>query len=459
MLMPSPPVVIDTSGPVGQAIAEALPELLGAQHDASAPGGVRPSLVLVEPGDSGLTDLADRLMAAASQRGHRVWVVLCDPTQVVAADTIIDDIEVADALLLIDAAHPARAAAALAGWIWLRHDAPSLALGTLRDSSGHVCRIATLTAATPAQPPAEPSEHPKGSGPSADRARSVWQAGLATASSAGERSAVQVLDENSVPLAEAVAALTMNAQEDGEACAEQFLADVRHWHPAELTHLQRVADEDSVATAESTATAQTRAVTAAMAVAEARAAMAQESSRAGFASRFGRRKRLAELQTAADEAQDAWSIAATGQGKAAAIGAFAAVVTAALPTEVAQAEVRSSQDATTRAQTAVEQWLARTAEAAAQLTPTAAPAGVTVARSWGDAQPQVRRHLLVPARVGTAGLDQQTAAVTVHPAEGLPRPLAVAWLLGLSASSFGAESGTGSGPGFEHAQSSSETQH
>lgn len=444
-LMPPPALAIDTTGPVGEAIATHLVELLGSQTEACAPGGVRPAMLMVEPGDAGMVDLRERLSAATAARGQRVWVVLCDAAQVLGADAVIDEIGGVDALLLVDASHPASAAAALAGWTWLRHDAPSLALGTLRDSSGHVCRIATLTATTPAEPPTSASAAPR---PTPDRAAHMWQKASEGAQRTGEQVARDLLADEAVSLADAVPVLTQRSQSAGVELGQGFMAEVSHWPPSELRHLQqqRAQEPDTSTVANAAA--------AAMELAQAHAAMDQEESRVGFASRFGRRKRLAELQAAREAAEAHWRAAAIEFGRATTSEAFTEAVQRALPIAVAEADQRSALETANRARAAVEHWLERTAGAAQRLAPASPPAEVAVARSWGDAQPQIRRHLLVPAAVAVGDVGPSSTQLTVHPAEGLPRPLAVAWLLGLSASSFGADSG----PGFEHSQSSGEPQ-
>ena len=54
----------------------------------------------------------------------------------------------------------------------------------------------------------------------------------------------------------------------------------------------------------------------------------------------------------------------------------------------------------------------------------------------GDARPEVRRHLLVPAGAASVLTADSARSVSLYSAQGLDRPIALAWLLGLSASSF-----------------------
>lgn len=426
-LVPPPAVNVDSDGPVGAAIAEAMHRHLGPTTPGAAPGGSRPLIVMVEPGEDALLPLPDRITAATRSRGQRVWVVVTQTAQVQAVDAIVDRNPGVDALVLVDNSHPATAGAALAAWTWLRHDAPSLALGTLRDSSGRVCRVATVTAQAPAQPPSNEAPAPAAS---VDKVEQALVAGTAQAQALGNEAAQGLLLEPDV--SKVVSELEGAVDAGVKPASAALLDEVRHWGPSDLNQLrdftekrveQMVSDEASL-------------TSAAVAVGKADAALAQETERTGLSSMFGRKKRLAALTQSRDQAWETWCATVTAQGESAAQRRYLEQVAAGLPLLLSSSEEQWRQTADKRAREALGRWLDTTTAAATRLVPPLPSADVTIARTWGDATPEVRRHLLVPTTAAVEPGDTSNGTVNIHGAEGLQHPLAIAWLLGLSASSF-----------------------
>lgn len=425
-LVPPPAVTMDTVGPEGTAIAEAMQRHLTQSSPGAAPGGARPVILVVEPGPEGLTGLAERIAAAARTRGQRVWVVVTQPAQVSEVDDIVDGNASIDALILVDNSHPATAGAALAAWTWLRHDAPSMALGSLRDSSGRVCRVATVTAQVPAEPPGVLTSAPAAS---FGRVDEVWLRGLAHARSLGDEVSVAMLGDSDV--AHVVGALEGVVVERIDPTAAQLIDEVPDWSAGELNRLL----ESAAGLAEATAPDEASLASAALAVGNADAALAHENARTGLSGVFGRRKRVAALAQAREQAWEQWCATVTAQGELLAERRYAQQLVSALPELISECELRWQHAAAQRAAEALDGWLASTTAAVARLQPPLPSISATVPRTWGDARPEVRRHLLVPAKAAAALADEYDA-VAVHSADGLPQPLALAWLLGLSAASF-----------------------
>lgn len=426
-LVPPPTVTVDTNGPVGAAIAGAMNRHLDPASPGAAPGGARPAIVIVEPGPDGVTGLAERLAAATRIRGQRVWVIVTGPEQVVAVDDIVEGAVGVDALVLVDSSHPASAGAALAAWTWLRHDAPSMALGGLRDSSGRVCRVATVIAQAPAEPPASPGPAPAAS---FSRAEQRWLGGLTQARTLGLETAGTMLNDSD--LAAVVGGLESAVAEKTQAVAAQLVDEVHDWGPGELRWLLESAEQLS----QGFATDDGALTSAAVAMGKADAALAHETARTGLSGIFGRRKRIADLTQSRDRAWEKWCVAVTQHGEELAQHSFAAQLATALPEVVNNSEIHWQQSVEQRTSEALARWLATTAAAAQRLQPPQPTGTSTVPRTWGSASPQVRRHLLVPTAAAVTGPDELDDAVGIHSADGLQQPLAVAWLLGLSAASF-----------------------
>ena len=426
-LVPPPAVTVDSDGPVGTAIAEATHRHLGPTTPGAAPGGARPLLVLVEPGEEGPAGLAARLANASQTRGQRIWVVVTDTAQVEAVDNVVDGFNAVDAVVVVDHSHPATAGAALAAWTWLRHDAPSMALGTLRDSTGRTCRVATITAQTPAEPPrAEVSAVPTSLG----KAEQILLNGAERASALGSDAVRQMLDGNDVSTV--VSGLHTAVAQSVEPAAADLLAQVREWGPGDLRQLLVAVDElgERMQPDESALAA------AAVTLSKADAAVAQETTRTGFSAMFGRRKRLAVLAAQREEAWRQWCASVATQGDVIAQRRFSQQVAHELPALIGTSDERWQQTSAERAASALARWLDTTVTAAGQLCPPTPTSQLPVSRTWGDARPEVRRHLLVPAGAASVLAADSDRSVSLYSAQGLDRPIALAWLLGLSASSF-----------------------
>lgn len=428
VLVPPPSVSVDTDGPVGSAIADALRLHLGPGAPGAAPGGARPAFVLVEPGTGALERLPDRIVATQG-RGRRIWVVVTQADQVAVVDSLLASTTGIDALLLVDDSHVSSAGAALAAWTWLRHDAPSLALGMLRDSAGRVCRVATVAAQVPADPPSPQQPPPVANHDQAARTLAV---GLARARECGGEAAEALL-ESAPELSQVIGTLADEVAARVRPTSQQLLEDVRDWGPTELAALLDAAESEVV----STRPAEADLAAAALAAGKAEAALAIEAARTGLGGMFGRRKRLAALGAVRDQAWHDWRATVTSQSDLLAQRVFADQVVQGLPGVMARSKREWQSAAAARAADSLRRWLANTSAAAGRLQPPLPLSASPVARSWGDAQPQVRRHLLVPAAAAHL-LDGPTEddGVGIYCAEGLQRPLALAWLLGLSASAF-----------------------
>ena len=389
-------------------------------------------LIFVEPGPDGLTGLAERITAATKTRGQRVWVVLTQPEQVAAADGIVESTASVDAVMVVEDSHPATAGAALAAWTWLRHDAPSMALGSLRDSSGRVCRVATVTAQAPAGPPSGPDPTPAAA---VGRAEQAWLDGLTAARTLGGETSQVMLGHSDTT--QVVGALESTVAERIAVTTTEVLAEVRDWAPGELRWLLESAEQ----LVHELPRDEAKLTSAAVALGQAESALAQEAARTGFSGMFGRRKRVAALTQAHEQAQQQWRAAVLAEAEMCAQRSYAQAAAAALPELIHDSEVRWQDAAARRTQEAVQRWFAATSAAARQLTPPLPTAGSTAARTWGDASPEVRHHLLVPADAAAVlgderGEPDEYDGVSVHSADGLPQPLALAWMLGLSATAF-----------------------
>lgn len=232
-----------------------------------------------------------------------------------------------------------------------------------------------------------------------------------------------------------VSGLAATVNERVAPISADVLSEVLDWSPGDLNQLQASA----VALANQAQPDQAALAAAGVSLSKADAAVAQESARTGFGAMFGRRKRLAAVSEAREAAWQGWSTTVAIQGDLMAQRHFAEQLADALPRAINSSEERWRTSMTVRGTEALTRWLATTATAAARLQPPPPVSEQLASRTWGDARPEVRRHLLVPSASAAdlnSAAEDLTGAVSVHSAVGLQRPLAVAWLLGLSASSF-----------------------
>jgi len=409
-----PAVEFDVAGPFGERLSTLVAASL---PPATATPGSYPSplVVIAEPASDASLVVA-RCAAAATNRHRRIWLILTELAQVSALDRALDEAAVdVDAAVVVPGEPVNLSAAAVAGWIAVRHDAPSSALRGLRDGAGQACRFALVVAATPTSPP---SAAPTGS--ATLRQLDVLGA-LQAAEQAGEATAARLL-ETGDDLAAVLTSLGPHAQ----SCADSVTADIlARWADAGPGDLEAAIEE-----LPTDHHAEEQPLTdAALAVSQVRTAVEREA--AGLGSWWGRKRRLTQLQAELAHAEQQWQETYRYVGGQRVRHIVAERLRERLPDLRAAATQREHAHANVLLTEAHGRWLESALATAAGLPDFQV---VQVQRSWGSASPHTRRHLLIPTSTGRIGHDPSTG-VTVHRVQGLPVPIAVAVALGLPASS------------------------
>lgn len=246
--------------------------------------------------------------ARTARRRVRVSMVVLLPCSAASRDALDgalgeDGRPLVDAVMFVSTPSAQVAATSVEAWLRLRHDAPSAAFGDLRDSSGHSCRYATVTATV---------------------ADSSAPTGRITGRCGSQQRAEHAVEQGLAELAEQVASAGDGRDEMlppdqldelVDRATEQLLARLAGCAGATLL----VAAEQLAS--ETTPVGESAVTEARLALARDAAALDAESSRSGFAARIGRRKRLEPLTTAVASSEQALIAAVAVADQRAAVAA------------------------------------------------------------------------------------------------------------------------------------------
>lgn len=417
---------------------------------AEGPHGLAPLVVL-----AGVGARASDVLGAARTAGRnvRTWVVVPQPW----SSTLIAELDEGfdapgappvDAIVLLPGGEPVAQALALEGWLRLRHDAPSAALSDLRDAGG-ACRFAAVVGlALPARP--EESNGPERSGEHAVlRVRQAVDANVRAAAEQARVHAEMVAaadelqpSDISVPAASPVPTAPSTAVNGADEAVPDRAFDAA---------LSGIASDDVdgfTAAADDCEQASLRAQTelegalarlseAGLAALRADSTWRAERDRSGVAARLSRRRRLAAATPPRMAALHAWADAYQGAAVAQSRRNLTSGYGVLLRQAADKAQALRADRRAQAAEKASNQWLTGAVEATAALPD---PAGVAVermARAWGRATPQVRRHLLLPptdeavAGGAEAAVAGNPGDVEVHLAPEVSGPLGLAMLMGV----------------------------
>lgn len=402
-------------GETGAAIADQVQSLLpGNLPEGQISSAI--AVVMIADRDVSSQRMAEDLLAATSRRENRVWLVLppgvasplnSQETSGIEADRL-------DATVVLQDSPPKLSAAALAAWILLRHDAPSSALSGLRDTRGDVCNVAVVAGALPAAPPQFNS-------PRRQRIDLDTTTYLSTIDSESRLRADELVEECGTDYVRVIEDIPVLAREVAESACARMLDD---WQSATAEDL-KVALTSVPDDSKSPDSALSKAL---LRVGELSAAVAREES--GFGGWWGRRRRIVELNNQLSAARTEWSDQVRHYCMTTTRTDFSRIAEAGLRARIDVLEHDEREHTGRSREQAYLSWFAGAEATAAAI----ANIGVSpVHHAWGSANPQTRRHLLLPTL--DHEITTQESDVVVHEVPGLPAPLAVAIVLGLPMSS------------------------
>jgi hypothetical protein len=421
-------VVSGTASPLSMPGVDDTVPLTSGPAD---PNRAAPVLV-VAPADTPPTELVTGLVEAADAAARtrtraRIWLALLPPIEpagLAELDTLLDGVgrPLLDSVVLLGPATASACASSLAAWLHLRHDAPSAAFADLRDMDGNACRFASLATVAVASPPT-------GTRVSSPRATGDQVAGTV-------RTRVTAMLER-------VAGDSPDDAADADACVASAQQDIL-MATADAGAAGLESAVAALALATDTADPTARLHEAQLRRVRAESMLAAETSRSGLAAKFGRKRRLPPLTDELAAAEEDLRQAKVADAQFAAAARLRDALTPELVARASAATVAAEQAAVASEAAAMTAWWDRVLAEATRVQVPVRVRGDAMSRGWGDAAPEVRRYLLVPAhtpidpaQVRAATGDPDGLAVVAIP--GLDRPLAAAILLGLTlpATDFG----------------------